>query len=437
MDNDSDDVKIQKIKSQTEKEMVAEKIRKEEEQEKKKELKEEIEKFKKGKFSKLLIISTIICGLFTTVEFNDGFSTISFIPLIQTILFILSWLIGMQIIKTEKKKIYYLFAILGFVLIIPYLNGMNSDTKDLEKINWENIKLNEILPKPKTKKGEIRTNSNESLDIRYYNVLEKNYLSYIEECKEEGFNIDLETDDNSFEAYNKKGYYLNIRYDEKDKEMKIELESPMEMIEDSFPTSDIAELLPKPKSSKGHLEWENSDSFLYYAGDTTDEDFKDYVDELIKKGFDVDFSKGDDYYYAYNKDGYYVSINFEGFSIMRIKISSPSDDTEDEETSSNDVEKNKETSSDDMVDGMRVEFKNAMDSYEEFIDEYVAFMKKYNKSDGSDLELIKDYTNYLEKYDKMVKAFEKWEGEDLNAKEEAYYLKVQTRVSKKLLEAVE
>lgn len=28
-----------------------------------------------------------------------------------------------------------------------------------------------------------------------------------------------------------------------------------------------------------------------------------------------------------------------------------------------------------MVDGMRVSFKEAMDSYEKFFDEYVAFMK--------------------------------------------------------------
>ena len=83
---------------------------------------------------------------------------------------------------------------------------------------------------------------------------------------------------------------------------------------------------------------------------------------------------------------------------------------------------------------MRKEIKEAMDSYEDFIDEYIIFMKKYSNSNGTDTELLKDYSTYMSKYTKAVEAFEEWEDDDLNSKEEAYYLKVQTRVSKKLLE---
>ena len=38
------------------------------------------------------------------------------------------------------------------------------------------------------------------------------------------------------------------------------------------------------------------------------------------------------------------------------------------------------------------------------------------------------------KYSKFVEDFEKWDDEDMNAAESAYYLEVQTRVNKKLLE---
>ena len=44
---------------------------------------------------------------------------------------------------------------------------------------------------------------------------------------------------------------------------------------------------------------------------------------------------------------------------------------------------------------MGKEFKAAMDSYEAFIDEYVAFMKKYEKSDGTDPQMIADYGKYI------------------------------------------
>lgn len=87
----------------------------------------------------------------------------------------------------------------------------------------------------------------------------------------------------------------------------------------------------------------------------------------------------------------------------------------------------------DLVDGMRKDFKDAMDSYEAFMDKYVAFMKKYSDH-PSDVGLLADYTKYMSKYADMVEKFDKWESEDLNDAELAYYIDVQARVSKKLLE---
>ena len=78
-----------------------------------------------------------------------------------------------------------------------------------------------------------------------------------------------------------------------------------------------------------------------------------------------------------------------------------------------------------------------MDSYESFIDEYVEFMNKYAASDGTDMELLTDYAGFMKRYAEFSEDFAKWENEDMNAKEIAYYLDVQTRVSKKLLEAAQ
>lgn len=88
----------------------------------------------------------------------------------------------------------------------------------------------------------------------------------------------------------------------------------------------------------------------------------------------------------------------------------------------------------DTVDGMRPEFKAAMDSYEKFMNEYVTFMKKY-KANPSDLSILADYAEYMRKYADFVADFEKWEtDEKMNAAETAHYIDVQARVSKKLLE---
>ena len=81
--------------------------------------------------------------------------------------------------------------------------------------------------------------------------------------------------------------------------------------------------------------------------------------------------------------------------------------------------------------GLRADFKKAMDSYEDFRDEYCSFMKSYQE-DPSDASLLEDYTSYMSKYSDMVKKFDKWESKDLNEKEMEYYIDVQARVTKKL-----
>ena len=60
-------------------------------------------------------------------------------------------------------------------------------------------------------------------------------------------------------------------------------------------------------------------------------------------------------------------------------------------------------------------------------------MKKYNDN-PNDPSLLVDYLDYMSKYADVVDKFDKWESEDLNNTELAYYIDVQARVSKNLLE---
>lgn len=111
----------------------------------------------------------------------------------------------------------------------------------------------------------------------------------------------------------------------------------------------------------------------------------------------------------------------------------PSSEPSEIDVPSNEVDLsvNEET---DLIDGMRPDFKKAMDSYEDFFDEYVAFMKKYAASDGSDLTLLTDYVAYMSKYADMMADLEAWDSTDMNTAETAYYIEVQSRINQKLLE---
>lgn len=79
------------------------------------------------------------------------------------------------------------------------------------------------------------------------------------------------------------------------------------------------------------------------------------------------------------------------------------------------------------------DFKTAMDSYEAFFDEYVAIMKKY-KANPTDMSILSDYATYMGQYADMMRKFEAWGNEGLSKAELAYYIDVQARITKKLLE---
>lgn len=113
-----------------------------------------------------------------------------------------------------------------------------------------------------------------------------------------------------------------------------------------------------------------------------------------------------------------------------------SETTEEENTEEETTEEAAVEKEEDAVDGMRPEFKEAMDSYESFMNEYVSFMKKYKANPG-DLSLLMDYADYINDYSEFVEDFEKWDDGEMNAVETAYYIDVQMRVSKKLLEVAE
>ena len=89
-----------------------------------------------------------------------------------------------------------------------------------------------------------------------------------------------------------------------------------------------------------------------------------------------------------------------------------------------------ESPSEALVDGMRPDFKAAMDSYETFFEYYCEFMENY---DTSNLSMLTEYAKVMSQYADIAKKFEQWEDGDLNDTELAYYLQVQARVNEKLL----
>ncbi len=82
---------------------------------------------------------------------------------------------------------------------------------------------------------------------------------------------------------------------------------------------------------------------------------------------------------------------------------------------------------------VRTEVKEAIDAYETFIDDYIAFMSNYNSlSEADALSFAADYAKFLADYATNVSKFEALDS-DLTVAEEAYYTEVSLRVTDKLL----
>ncbi len=83
---------------------------------------------------------------------------------------------------------------------------------------------------------------------------------------------------------------------------------------------------------------------------------------------------------------------------------------------------------------IRSDIKDLLDSYERFIDEYIAFMQRYSNADSEDmLSMLGDYYNLIIQLGEFEEKVYALDESDLTTAEWAYYLEVLNRVNQKLL----
>ncbi|MBP3307888.1 MAG: DUF5067 domain-containing protein [Clostridia bacterium] len=221
------------------------------------------------------------------------------------------------------------------VLVLISLLCFASCVSELE---WPTGKLGRLIPQIEGAKGEVYYENLNSLHLTIEDINENQYLDYIDDCKRKGFSTDISEDNDSFSAFNSNGYKIELSYYSSLKEISVYVYAPKEMANFDWPDSKIAKLLPQPESNYGKIEWESESGFVIYVGKTTKAEYKNYVNDVKSAGFDIDYRKGDDYYNADNEDGYSVSLRYEGFNTIFIRIDKPDDkDSNSNNNSSSDT----------------------------------------------------------------------------------------------------
>ena len=381
---ESDDVTMQRIKSTTQKEIALEKLRQQEKQQLREiELQEKAateakaDKFKKGKLSKFSVIFFILCLIFSFIAFRNGRILSGIIGIAQSVLFALTWLMGMQIIKNPKNT-HALFAVIGFLLIIPfiYLNGrinmptMPTATKKVETYVWPTSGINTVLPQPKSDKGDIfDTAEHFSIDVN--ETTEQDYVDYIDACVEKGFTIEAVRTSMNYDAYNEDGYKLSAYYFKSSQSMSINLDAPEALGVLSWPETNALFALPKPESERGNILKNTEGSFSAHVGDTTKEAFQKYVQACSENGF-VDVSKtSETSFEAYNADGVKINVEYEGFNIMSIRLDVPTEqeDTSEKTSTEKSYDSLDNTNIDDVKDAVSSAIEEASSAIQSAVDE--------------------------------------------------------------------
>jgi len=309
---------------------------------------------------------------------------------------------------------------LALMLVVFTLFVFASCAKQLE---WPNGKLGSIIPQINGVRGEIEYENLDSLYITLENISKNQYLEYVDACRNKGFFFDIAEESDSYIAFNENGYKIDISYFSAG-DMWINVTSPIAMSNFDWPSSEIAKFLPKPKSNYGKIEWEEDYGFVIYVGNTTINEYMEYVDAVYALGFTLDYNKGDDYFYADNADGYSVNIRYEGFNTMFVRIDEPDEENIglDSESNNEDIntidsdeitseekeyETNTEVNNINLTTENCIELSNILSMKAENAPEYKEFAEKYKgkiiEFDGR-IDYITNYKDYNTRYDILVSA---------------------------------
>lgn len=341
--------------------------------------------------------------------------------------------------KPPKKRLGKIIAVVVALLVVLFViarcGGEKAKSPDEARADWDASIAAEVLPYPEKGKVDVWLDDEESVSVHVNEFSEQEYAAYVETCKEKGFTV--EPDDSlGYEAFNANGYKVSLSFYGSSEKMDISLVAPKDFATIKWPTSEIASLLPKPKSTVGKIEWEKSSGFCIYVAETSSEDYATYVEECVAKGFAVDYDKGEKFYSADNEAGFHLRLEYCGFSVMLVKLEDPDDAAapkKAEEAESIAMEPTSAPASEPAPgSGLDPTFKESMDSYEEFMNGYIAFMESYNSSDDL-IGMATDYARWIADYADAVSKIDAIDESSLGVEELAYYTEVTTRVSEKLL----
>lgn len=234
-------------------------------------------------------------------------------------------------IQKDRKKVNRvlrakaLFGLFLAGLIVLFLVKMGSDTSEKieeeKKLIFPQTELSRLIPKLEGVEGKVKVSSSEYLSVECKNFPLSEYEVYKRKCMERGFTIDSEEVAGGYEAYNKDGYKLKIYWYES--ELSISLREKIKMRTLKLPGSSLAKEIPPFHSDIGLIEYSTEKNLTFYVGNTSLQDYDDYVGLCLEQGFEYELSQYEKSFKGKNAKGYTLRVRHEGFETMYIDIEAP------------------------------------------------------------------------------------------------------------------
>ncbi|MCR5186198.1 MAG: hypothetical protein K6D97_03685 [Clostridia bacterium] len=362
----------------------------------------------------------------------------------------------------KSKKPFYKkawFIILVVILVLVAFSKVSEITAG-DPIKQNQLMLGEQLPEFPKKKGSVTVDNEEHLSLKLKNISKDTYYDYASEVKKD-YSVDSDSSSNTLTAFNNENFRVHLYYYESSKELSINVDAPKKLNDIAWPNTELVNSIPVPKSLKGEVSTEQSDGYAVFVGNTSKSDYDAYVNECMEKGYNINYHKGEKSFSANNEKGYKLTLEYRGGNTMYLYVNIPKEETStttettSSVTSTSDNTQPSTTTEETPVNtpapstqetpastpatststnGISKEFKDAMDAYESAMNEYIEFMEAYEK-DSSNVTLLGKYASMLKKYSDATEAFEKYDdNHEMTAEETKYYLDVQNRISKKLID---
>lgn len=125
---------------------------------------------------------------------------------------------GYAIDTEETETTFCGYSNEGYYLDLEYIADLSymiisiEAPEEMTQITWPKSSIAKLVPKPESMRGRITYDRSDYFAVYIADTTKEEYQAYVEECIDEGFNVDYEKHENAFYGDNKKGYSLTIKY---------------------------------------------------------------------------------------------------------------------------------------------------------------------------------------------------------------------------------